>query len=79
MERKGPIETIRQAVQARRSIWAFCLDCGHAAMFDPWWLAQQLGEDMKLSEAGERLKCYRCKAVGKAHLVPHYRERPTDR
>jgi len=70
-QHRGPIETVKHAVAANRSIWVLCLECGHAQLYDPWVLAQKV-DDAKLADLGSsrRMQCRRCGAKGKAHLVP---------
>jgi hypothetical protein len=54
------ILTLRDAAVARHRLWAFCLNCGHGARFDPMELARYAGGDVALDDLGRRLRCRRC-------------------
>jgi len=34
-QRFGPVETLSDAIAARRLLWFLCKGCGHAERFDP--------------------------------------------
>lgn len=67
------MHTLRDAVIARRMLWALCLGCGHTKRFDPKSLAFAHG-DLDFVEIEPRLKCRRCGARGRALVAPDDRE-----
>ena len=56
----GAIETLADAVAARRPLWALCKWCGHAVRFDPRHLASLLGSAMPLGDVQRKLSYRRC-------------------
>jgi len=57
--RIGPIESLSDAIGARRLLWALCKSCGHAERFDPRNLIALKGA-LSLRELQGRLRCRRC-------------------
>ncbi len=57
--RMGPIETLADAVGARRLLWVLCKACGRARRFDPRNLIALKGE-LALRDLQEKLRCRRC-------------------
>lgn len=72
----GPITTVREALQAERMLWAFCLLCGHATHMSPWAMAQRAGRDMTLREIAKLCRCTRCNARDGV-VFPSRRSMPT--
>jgi hypothetical protein len=47
--------------QAGMTLWCFCLQCGHASLFDPVHLAMRLKVKVDLlDDVARRMKCTRC-------------------
>ncbi|HEX6840947.1 MAG TPA: hypothetical protein VF113_05445 [Stellaceae bacterium] len=65
-EHAGPIGSLRDAVRARRLLWFFCRWCGHAERRDPRDLAWRLGRDLTFDQMASKLRCRRCRRLGKA-------------
>jgi len=52
------------------TLWCFCLQCGHASLFDPAHLAARLkSKTDALEDAARRLKCSRCSSAD-SRLIP---------
>jgi hypothetical protein len=62
---QGPVQTLRDALDARIMLWVFCLNCGHRIRQHPWVWSQKLGP-VPLQEAAQKS---RCRACGKADCV----------
>lgn len=58
----GPITDLRQAAQAWRYVWVFCLQCGHAAHKHPYDLAAA-AQTVAFKGAAAKCRCTRCKAI----------------
>ncbi len=56
----GTVETLADAVAARRPLWALCKWCGHAVRFDPRHLASLLDGATPLGDLQRKLSCRRC-------------------
>lgn len=75
-EHVGTIDSLREAVRARRLLWFFCRWCGHAERYDPRDLAYRTARNLTFAELSSRLKCRRCATRGKAvvfvseHRIP---------
>jgi hypothetical protein len=79
----GPVRTLANAWEAKRHLWALCLDCGHAAKLHPRDLIMRWGsavQDIPLDELRDRgkLRCRRCSSREVA-LVPNYLPWPSMR
>ena len=74
--RGGAIETLRDACEARRTLWALCKNCGHSERVDPWKLASKIGHDLALADLAERLRCRRCHVRRRAAVIVDDIERP---
>jgi transposase-like protein len=58
---RGP-DTIDATCKADMTLWAFCLYCAHAALFDPHHLRSKVkGGDDRLETVAARFKCNLCK------------------
>jgi hypothetical protein len=60
LRRPGPIETLSDAIQARRRLWVLCRACGHAVRLDPRNLMALRGPSM-LRALQRQLTCQRCR------------------
>jgi hypothetical protein len=58
-QRFGPVETLSDAIAARRLLWILCKGCGHAERYDPRNLMALRGP-MSLKSLQMRLRCRRC-------------------
>jgi hypothetical protein len=72
----GPIVSLNAAWKAQREVWVVCLDCGHAAKFDPRDLIVKLGQelsDLPFDQLERRSKfaCRRCHRH-RVGFLPHY-------
>ncbi len=56
----GTVETLADAVAARRPLWALCKWCGHAVRFDPRHLASLVDGATSLEDLERKLSCRRC-------------------
>ena len=56
----GPVETLAEAIAARRLLWVLCKACGHAVRLDPRHVATLVGE-LSLRQLQPRLGCRRCR------------------
>jgi hypothetical protein len=57
--RFGPVETLSDAIAARRLLWVLCKSCGHAERFDPRHVMALKGP-MSLRDMQTKLRCRRC-------------------
>jgi hypothetical protein len=57
--RFGPVETLSDAIAARRLLWILCKGCGHSGRYDPRHLVAMQGA-MSLRSLQLRLRCRRC-------------------
>lgn len=55
----GPIERLTDVAFERRSLWALCKSCGHAAKLDPRNLIALAG-DVTLKDVQRRFRCQKC-------------------
>ena len=61
---------LRDVIAAGMTIWAFCLYCAHASLFDPAHLRLRLKDgDDELSAVAQRLRCSQCRRKG-VKLIP---------
>jgi hypothetical protein len=61
----GLLDSASAVATAGASIWAFCVWCGHAQLFDGMWLtAQAKSQTAPLVEIEARLKCMKCERHG---------------
>ena len=67
--RGGAIETLKDACEAKRTLWVLCKNCGHSDRMDPWQLASKTGRNLSLGELAAKLRCQRCKAMRRAAVV----------
>ncbi len=58
-QRFGPVETLSDAIAARRLLWILCKGCGHSERYDPRHLMAMKGA-MSLKSLQTRLRCRRC-------------------
>ena len=58
--RFGPVESLSDAIGARRLLWVLCKGCGHAERFDPRHLMALKGP-LTLRELQLRLRCRKCR------------------
>lgn len=66
----GFLDSASAVATAGASIWAFCVWCGHAQLFDGMWLtAQAKNKTAPLVEIETRLKCSKCQRHG-VRLIP---------
>ena len=69
------IETLWEAHNARRTLWALCRRCGHVAAFMPYDLIKRSRtSDQKLWDVSRRLKCKNC-GMHVTVLIPGDQER----
>lgn len=56
---RGEINSLLDAVRARRMLWGLCRHCGHAERIDPRSLAYRYGAVL-LTDIEAKLRCIRC-------------------
>jgi len=57
-----PVETLWEAHNQRRPLWALCRNCGHVVRFDAYDLLKKVREtDKNLWHVSKLLKCSSCK------------------
>jgi hypothetical protein len=60
--RHGPVDTVWMAHMSKRTLWAFCRNCGHTSTVDTWALCQKCRSgDTSLAEAARRFSCRNCR------------------
>lgn len=61
---EGFVDTLLDAHNTGRGLWAFCRNCGHARLMKPWDIirGQKSGsaETIRLTELGKRFACSKC-------------------
>ena len=60
----GFVDTLLDAHNTGRGLWAFCRNCGHAKLMKPWDLIRGLktgtAETIRLTDFGQRFVCKKC-------------------
>ena len=60
----GPVDTLLDAHNTGRGLWAFCRNSGHAKLLRPWDLIRtrkgSSNESIRLTELGRRFACRSC-------------------
>ena len=59
-----PEPTLHDVSRRGDALWAFCPSCGHAKRLSAASLALEIGINVKLADAGERMRCTRCRWKG---------------
>jgi hypothetical protein len=62
---------LREVIAADLTIWAFCVYCSHASLFDPLHLRVKIkgSDEDALGVIAERFRCTSCKRKG-VKLIP---------
>jgi len=61
----GPVDTLLDAHNTGRGLWAFCRNCGRAKLLNPWDLIRNRKgsasmETIRLTDLGKRFACRSC-------------------